>query len=69
MRARTTKAQPLTLDDLLGMRRHLAQRINAMCAAGVARTEPLQDLFDRCEEAILNARVEKRIATARLNTK
>ena len=67
MQAHSTKVQPLTLDNLLEMRRHLAQRLNSMHAEGIAQTAPLQDLYDHCEEAIHHAQVENRITAAHLD--
>ena len=69
MRAHTTKVQPLTLDNLLVMRRHLAQQLNAMHAANISQTEPLQDLFERCDSAIHHAQVNQRISSMRSGEK
>ena len=69
MRAHTNKVQPLTLENLLEMRRHLAQRLNSMHAEGVTQTAPLRALYDHCEEAIHHAQVENRITAAHLDAK
>ena len=67
--ARTSKVQPFVLDNLLVMRRHIAQRLNAMRAEGVARTAPLEDLFERCDTAIHLAQVDERIVMLRADAK
>jgi hypothetical protein len=64
MRARTKKAQPLSLDSLLEMREQLEVRLSVMQKNGVTKTLPLQHLYDQCNEAIRLAQVEKRIAAA-----
>lgn len=69
MTARTKKVQPLTLSNLLEMRHQLERRLNAMRADGVKRTGPLQDLYERCKDAIHQAQAEKRISDARFAPK
>lgn len=67
MRARKTKAEPLTLDSLLKLRSQIEKQLTAMRADGVKQTGPLQDLHSRCKEAIHLAQAEKRIAAARFD--
>ena len=69
MRAHTTKVQPLTLDNLLEMRKQLAQRLNAMRAEDVTQTEPLERLYERCDAAIHHAQVDQRISSMRSGEK
>lgn len=69
MQARTNKVQPLTLNSLLEMRMRLEKRLNALRADGAKRTGPLQDLYERCKEAIHQAQAEKRIPSARFSAK
>jgi hypothetical protein len=69
MQAHSNKVQPLTLDNLLIMRRHLAQRLNVMLADGVKQTGPLEDLFERCDTAIHQAQVDERISALRAGPK
>ena len=69
MQARTNKVQPLTLNSLLEMRMQLEKRLNAMRANGVNRTGPLQDLYERCKDAIHQAQAGKRITSARFSAK
>lgn len=69
MPTNANKVQPLTLDNLMEMRRHLAQRLNSMHAEGATQTEPLQDLYERCDTAIHRAQVDERISTLRSNAK
>jgi hypothetical protein len=56
------KVQPLSLNSLLEIRKHLEQDLKAMRNAGVTQTLPLQDLYDRCNAAIMHASVDRRIS-------
>ena len=59
----------MTLSSLLEIRMQLEKRLNAMRTDGVKRTGPLQDLYERCKDAIHQAQAEKRISNARYAAK
>ena len=61
MRTRnTTKVQPLSLHDLLEMREQLATRLER--EAGMTDAAWLQEVYQRCNDAIVHASIEQSVS-------
>jgi hypothetical protein len=61
MQTHTNKEQPLTLDSLLEMRRKLKARLRVKRGVSVMDADWLQELYQRCNDAIARALIDQSI--------
>ena len=59
----TTKVQPLSLHDLLQMREQVKTRLER--ESGVTDAAWLQEVYQRCNDAIVHARIEQNVSGLR----
>ena len=69
MEAHGTKVQPLSLDSLLELSKQLKTRLRAMRMEGVEQTGPLQELHERCIDAIGQTQIDQRVSTMHSDAK
>jgi hypothetical protein len=67
MQTHNDKVQPLTLDSLLEMRKKLKTRLKARL--DLTDADWLQDLYQRCNDSIVRARIDQSISRLRSDAK